>query len=449
MRHGYYYKLVEKCLSFIIPPGKKVLFYGSMDGRLLSALSPEKGVGIEEDETFSPSHGGVHPRVTFHSTGYRDFDTDEKFDYIVLFCTLGKTDDISAFLAKVRDFCHPTTRVIVYQNNYLWQWALSLAETLSLKRKESIQNWLSISDIRTYLEGAGFEVTRVFRKTAMPLSLFGIGRFVNLIFVLLPIFDFLKLDQYLLSRPRPDLFPPEDQPKSLTICLTVRDEKENIESIVQSLPEVCEEQELLFVEGHSTDGTKEEVERMMGLYPEKNIRLMGQPGKGQGDAIRVGFKEARGDIVILYEGDGTSSPEDLLYFYDAMKSGRFEFIEGSRFVYPIDSKAMPVANNIGNILFAKWFSFFLGQRITDVLGGIKAILKRDYDALYERWGFLGINDPFGDFELLFGSARMGLRIGELPMHYRPRSYGESKSSVIKHGFYLAWMAIKGYFKFRK
>jgi len=109
---------------------------------------------------------------------------------------------------------------------------------------------------------------------------------------------------------------------------------------------------------------------------------------------------------------------------------------------------MPIINQLGNIFFAKWFSFFLGQRTNDVLSGIKSILKRDYDLLYKRWGFLGFTDPFGDFELLYGAARTGLKIGEIPIRYYPRTYGETKTKLLIHGFYLLKMAAKGYLIFR-
>ena len=109
---------------------------------------------------------------------------------------------------------------------------------------------------------------------------------------------------------------------------------------------------------------------------------------------------------------------------------------------------MPLLKQIGNIFFAKWFSFFLGQRSTDVLSGIKAISKRNYESLYQNWGFLGIADLFGDFELLYGSARLGLKFGEIPMRYYPRVYGKSHSRILTHGLFLIKMAIKGYWVFR-
>jgi glycosyltransferase involved in cell wall biosynthesis len=262
------------------------------------------------------------------------------------------------------------------------------------------------------------------------------------------VFDFFKLNQYIVARPKTQGCTDKNNARSMSLVLTVRDERGNIEPIVTSLPTICANQEILFVEGHSSDGTREEIERVMTLYPEKNIRVLTQPGKGQGDAIRVGFKAALGDVIILYEGDGTSSPEDIQYFYDALCTGRFEFVEGSRFIYPFDDQSMSFAKKVGNIFFARWFSWFLGQHTTDVLSGIKGITKKEYDTIYAHWGFLGLEDPFGDFELLYGAFRFGLKCCEIPMHYRPRPYGISKSHVFRHGIYLLRMAVRGFWMFR-
>jgi hypothetical protein len=410
MRHSYYHARIQRTLAFLIPSDKTLFVVKDI---------PQKHFPAKQ------------------------------FDYLFLDGSLGKTNDICDLLKKIRRLCHPSTRLIIYQHNHLWQGILTLAERLALKRNEGIHNWLSVGDVTMYLSGAAFDVTRIFRHTMMPLSLFGIGSLINGFFDLFPFFDMFKLDQFIIARPLPILSEKADIPQSVTICLTVRNERGNIEPIVKKLPLLCDRQEILFVEGHSTDGTREEIERVIATNPEKNIRVIGQPGKGQGDAIRVGFKEAQGEVIILYEGDGTSDPRDLYYVWEAMQSKRFEFIEGSRLVYPFHTKAMPWTNKIGNMIFAKWFSFFLGQRVTDVLSGIKAILKKDYELLYTQWGFLGVPDPFGDFELLYGAARMGLKFGEIPIHYYPRPYGTPKTRVLFHGLRLLAMAIRGYWIFRR
>lgn len=445
--YQYFRSSIINTLKFIIPENKKILILSSYLGKILNDLKPKKGVGVESDEKYYQIAKKTYPNLNFIRKSYENYQPQEKFDYIFLYGTLGKTSNIQKVLKNLQKACSPSTRLVIYQHNYLWQLALSWAEKLSLKRKEGIENWLSTTDLRVYLEAAGFEVTRVFKRTLLPLFLSGFGPLINYLFSLVPFFDFLKLNQFIIARPKPELFPKHSL-ESLTICITVRNERENIEKIVKSLPKVCKDQEILFVEGHSTDGTREEIAKVVKKYPAKKIRVIGQPGKGQGDAIRAGFNMAKGDIIILYEGDGTSDPGDLYYFYEAVRKGRFEFIEGSRFVYPLRNEAMPLVNKIGNIFFAKWFSFILGQNTTDVLSGIKAILKNDYQLLYERWGFMGLTDPFGDFELLFGAARMGLKIGEIPMRYYPRTYGQSKTNVVGHGFYLLKMALSGYWIFR-
>jgi len=446
-QYKYYHKRIRKVFSFIIPPNKKILFFGSYDGKILASLRPKMGIGIEVERKIFKIAKKRHLKLKFLNISYDSYIPKEKFDYIILNSTLGQTTDMLRVLKNIFRACCPSTKILIYQHNYLWEGILNFAEKLSLKRKEGVQNWLSINDVKTYLEGANFQVTRIFRRTIFPLNFFGLGKVLNFIGALIPFFDFFKLDQFIIARPEPHLFP-KSLPKSLTICITVRNEKGNIEKIIKSIPKICNQQEILFVEGHSTDGTKEEILKIKKKYSHKNVRVIGQPGIGQGDAIRVGFKAAKGEIIIIYEGDNTADPKDLQYFYKAMKSGKYEFIEGSRFVYPINNQTMPIINQLGNTFFAKWFSFFLGHRTTDVLCGIKSILKRDFNLIYKRWGFLGFEDPFGDFELIYGATRMGLKFGEIPTRYYSRTYGETKTRPFTHGLYLLKMAAKGYLIFR-
>lgn len=444
MRHRYYYTQIQRLLKFLIPPGKSILYFGCYREDVIYSLDASSSVVINEevDERISKNKS-----VEFVHCKYHLYNPQQEYDYIILDTVIGKTENINLLLRNISSACSSHTRIIIHQENYLWRPLLNFAASFGLKKQEKTQNWLSIKDVETYLETAGFESTRVYKKNIFPLKAGFLGPILNHFFSTIPVLDFLKLDQFIVGRFNKP-FTQLKSSSSLSICLTVKDEEHNIEPIVSSLPVLCENQEILFVEGNSTDNTAKEIERMKMLFPHKNIRLIKQPGKGQGDAIHTGFKEAKGEIIILYEGDGTSEPYDIQYFYEAIEAGRFEFIEGSRFVYPLSHKCMPLANKIGNVVFAKWFSFFLNQRTTDVLSGIKAIRKKDYEKIYNTWGFLGIPDPFGDFELLFGSARYGLKIGEIPIRYKPRVFGESKTSVFKHGWYLLKMAFTGYFIFR-
>jgi glycosyl transferase family 2/methyltransferase family protein len=444
----YFHQSVNQSFHFLVPEGKSLLYYGRYIPGSLPELKSSRCVVVSHDLPAGNLPASGKEQIQFVHSAYDAYKPEGTFDYIILNGALGESHDICNLLKNLGSACTPATRLIIYQHNYLWQGIINLAERLRVIQKGTIQNWISVRDLKSFLNGMGFQVLRTFRQTLCPVKMGCLGPLLNSLAAIIPLFDFCKLDQYILARPMALPQPEEMTAPSLSVVLTVRDERDNIAPIVTSLPQICPDQEILFVEGHSQDGTREEIERVMALYPEKNIRVMIQPGKGQGDAIRSGFKSARGDIIILYEGDGTSTPGDIQFFYDALCSGRFEFVEGSRFIYPFDNRSMPVLNKAGNIFFARWFSWFLGQHTTDVLSGIKAITRKEFETIYAHWGFMGLDDPFGDFELLYGAFRFGLNFCEIPMHYRPRFYGVSKSRVFHHGFYLLRMAARGYWMFR-
>jgi hypothetical protein len=438
-RYRYYHRSVRDFFAFVVPPDQDVLVAGEEGESDLGALHPKRGVVLYpgEERSYDESYES-HSLLKMESL-------QGQFDYIILKNVLGVCQDIGSFLGQLSRHCHPHTRILVYHYNYLWKPWLRLAEWLSIKRAGGLDNWLSIRDVDNAMTAAGFQRISVYRRMLFPWFLLGLGFLLNMLGKFLFFMDWAKLNQFQIFRPLPKASPSDD---SVTICLTCRDERENIEPIVAAIPKLCDQQEILFVEGHSQDGTREEIERVSGLYPEKNIRVIGQPGKGQGDAIREGFLKAKGCILILLESDQTSPPENVEYVYQSIRNGYAEFIEGSRFVYPLSRKTMPLLNQIGNWGFAYFFSWLFGQHLTDVLSGIKAIRKSDFEKILARWNQWGINDPFGDFELLFGAVRLGLKSAEQPIHYRPRPYGTTKTKVFFHGKILAKMAVRAFFQFR-
>ena len=218
--------------------------------------------------------------------------------------------------------------------------------------------------------------------------------------------------------------------------------------MARAIPDVGSHTEIIFVEGHSTDGTKEEVQRVIDLMPNRDIKLVIQDGIGQGDAIRKGFATANGEVIILLEADQTSPPEDIRQVFELIAAGHAEYVNGTRFIYPHEPGAMPFRNVAGNLAFALWFTWFLGQRTSDVLCGIKGIDRRQFQRVNRNWGFLDMFDPFGDFELIFGSARLALKISECPTRYKPRVYGTPKTHFFKHGWMLAKIATKAIKRFK-
>jgi glycosyltransferase involved in cell wall biosynthesis len=214
------------------------------------------------------------------------------------------------------------------------------------------------------------------------------------------------------------------------------------------LPEICGDMELVFVEGNSTDDTRSEIERQIASHPGRSIRLVGQPGKGKGDAVRAGFAAARNDVLLILDGDLSVSPEDMPKFYRALVEGRGELVNGSRLVYDIEPGAMRFLNMVANRIFSRWFKAITGQHVKDTLCGTKALLRDDYERIAAGRSYFGDFDPFGDFDLLFGSARLGLKIVDLPVRYQPRAYGDTNISRWRHGLLLLRMTVFALWKFR-
>jgi len=438
----YYHGDVGKYLAFTIPRGQRVLYFGHHRVDNLRALQPSRGVFAH------PGYVEVDDAEFETRTGLTTQGIDGPFDCVVLDGVLGGCTDIGVFLGELDRICSPDTRVIVVNHRYLWAPLLRLAERLGLKSPGGLENMLAWADIMNYMTASGFQLVTSRSSMLCPAFLLGIGPVVNMIGKCVPLFDWAKINQFSVYRLVPNESP--DERPGLTVCLTCRNEKNCIEPLVKEIPRITDEQEILFVEGHSTDGTREEIERVIQAYPDKNIRVIGQPGKGQGDAIREGFANAKGDIVILLEADLTSPPENIRYVYHCLRKNGAEFLEGSRLVYnPLSYGVMPFVNQAGNWAFALFFRWLFEQHMTDVLSGIKAIHKKNFMKILDGWGRLGIEDPFGDFELLFGAVRLGLKVGELPIHYRKRYYGSTKTRAFYHGWMLLRMSVIAFFMFRR
>jgi glycosyltransferase involved in cell wall biosynthesis len=272
----------------------------------------------------------------------------------------------------------------------------------------------------------------------IPRRLGGIGPVVNEIAGTLPGVRRLSLRDYVVARAKP--VTSDDEP-SVSVVIPCRNEAGNVPEALRRMPQLAERQEIIFVEGHSTDGTAEAIEAAILDNPGRGISLLRQTGRGKADAVRLGFENAKGDIVMILDGDLTVAPEDLGKFYDVLKDRGGEFVNGSRLVYPLDENAMRWLNRIANHAFARTFSWLLNQRLTDTLCGTKALWRSDYDALARNRSYFGEFDPFGDYDLLFGASRQSLKIVEVPDRYAARAYGETQISRFTDGARLAQMAV--------
>ena len=445
-RNSFYHADQSRYLRYLIEPGRRVLMLGSGTGDLLNDLRPSAGLGIDLSPALVSIARGKHPHLRFEAADAEHLETLEEtpFDYVVLSDLVGYLDDVQACLEGLRRFCHPGTRIVISYYNFLWQPVLRLGESLGLKTPTPEQSWLSLNDLANLLTLSDFQVVKTERRLLFPKFVPLLGWLLNHL-GMLPGLNLFCLSQYAVARIGE---PAVTHAESVTVVIPCRNERGNVEPAIQRLPEFGSAQEILFVDGHSDDGTRQEIERVIAANPGKNIRLLDQVGTGKGSAVRQGFAAATGDILIILDADLTVPPEDLPKFYRALAGNKAEFLNGCRLVYPLEDEAMRALNLLANKAFAWIFSWLLGQRLKDTLCGTKVLRRRDYETLVRNRGYFGDFDPFGDFDLLFGASKLNLRILEIPVRYRNRSYGETKIHRFRHGWLLLRMVVYAYRKLK-
>lgn len=431
---GWYHKRVTEYFKFLVNPKQRILEIGCGLGDLLASLDPSRGVGVDFSAEAVTRAEKRHPHLEFHQLDAHDLSSLEgEFDIIIFSDAINDLWDVQRALEQVRRFCVPRTRLILNFYSHLWQIPLSIAQSLNLATPILAQNWLTVPDVNNLLNLAGFETIRNSNEILFPLPL---GGFANRYLARLWPLRELALSNFLIARPAPK--PVENAP-SVSVVVAARNEEGNVKNIFERVPLMGSKTELIFVEGHSRDKTYETIEKEMPLHPRTSNLLFRQPGIGKADAIRLGFEKASGDILMILDADLTVPPEDLPRFYEAIASGRGEFINGVRLVYPMEKEAMRTLNFIGNKFFSMAFSWLLGQSVKDTLCGTKVMWRKDYEAIAANRAYFGDFDPFGDFDLIFGAAKLNLKIVDLPIRYRERTYGATNISRWKHGVLLLRM----------
>lgn len=435
-----YRRQLTAVFARLVPPGASVLEIGCGTGDLLAALRPTTGVGVDFSAEMVRRARERHPELTFVAADAHELDLGQRFDYIVLSDVVNDLWDVQQVLEQVRRHASPHTRIILNAYSRLWQWPLALARALRLARPQLQQNWLTTEDLAGLLELAGFEVVRSWSEILLPFRVPLLAPLCNRYLARLWPFRLLCITNFCLARPRPPDPAPAPRP-TVSVLVPARNEAGNIAAILERIPEMGGGTEILFVEGNSSDDTYGVIERVMAAHPERRCRLLKQTGKGKGDAVRLGFSQATGDILMILDADMTVPPEDLPRFYAAIAGGTGEFINGVRLVYPMEEKAMRFLNLLGNKFFSLAFSWLLEQSIKDTLCGTKVLWRRDYERIVAGRRYFGDFDPFGDFDLLFGAARLSLKIVGLPVRYGERTYGTTQIQRWRHGLLLLRMVL--------
>jgi SAM-dependent methyltransferase len=436
-------------LKFLIPPGARVLELGCGTGNLLAALEPSFGVGVDFSEPMIAQARSAYPNLSFFVGDIEDSafiaTLPGTFDFVLVGDTLGSLDDCQQLFENLHSLCRRETRLVIAYFSHLWYPALKFAGWIGLRMTEPPQNVLAPTDIQALAALAEFETVKSEVRLLAPFGMFGLGRLINRFIAPFPLARQLCFRHYTVCRSLRHL---DDGIRSATVVIPARNEKGNIEPAVRRLPRFTDELEIIFVEGHSRDGTWQEIQRVKAAYPQCDIKTVQQKGKGKADAVFTAFDMARGDVVFILDADLTVPPEQLPKFWLALRSGKGEFINGSRLVYPMESEAMRLLNLVANKAFSLLFTWLLSQRFTDTLCGTKVLRRTDYMRLKAGRSYFGDFDPFGDFDLIFGASKLGLKVAEVPIRYANRTYGETQISRFRHGLMLLRMVLFAFLRIK-
>jgi len=441
---GYYQRRITRVYQLNIPPGQAILEIGCGSGNLLAALQPSVGVGLDLSEKMVARARCLHPQCRFFQCeSPAKMKNPHRFDVILLSDTINDLWDVQTTLEEILPLLKPDGRLMLNFYSRFWEFPLKVATLLNLAKPTLPQNWLTVEDARNLVDLAGFEVIRDWVEVLMPLPIPLLGALCNQFLVRLWPFYLFAMTRFLVARPKPGTIPARRSEKTVSVIIPAMNEAGNITQIFKRVPWMGKSTELIFVEGHSSDDTLNAIQKHIRNNPQVPARLFRQSGMGKGDAVRLGFSKARGDVLMILDADLTMPPEYLPRFYEALASRTGDFVNGVRLVYPLEKHAMRFFNFIGNKFFSIMFTHLLGQPVKDTLCGTKALWKKDYLKIAANRAYFGDFDPFGDFDLLFGAAKLNLKIVDLPIRYQERVYGKTNIQRWRHGWLLLGMVIFG------
>lgn len=444
----FYYESLKKIVKFHVEQDCQVLSVGPIAAEILDAASPARGVVLSSDLTYIPRAKRKYKKFAFKRLDIKNNAFNDKFEYILAVDTIAVLDDIQNTLSILHNLSYTRTRLILTHHNFLWEPILVMAGFLGLITKRIDQNWLSGKDVENLLNLADFEVVKSEMFLFLPIYIPVISALFNKILANLPILKNLCLARLLIARPKPQT---NNIPRySVSVIVPVRNEEKNIFGVIKRTPEMGTHTEIIFVEGGSKDNTRAEIlKQMKNFEGQKDLRFVPQDKEdGKGGAVRLGFEAAKGEVLMILDGDLAVRPEDLPKFYNALAAGKGELIMGNRLVYKLERDSMRFLNILGNKFFSSVFTWILSQPVKDTLCGTKVLFKRDYLRIAANRKFFGQIDPFGDFDLIFGATKLSLKIVEIPVRYQARVYGKTNISRFKHGWLLLQMSFLAFLKIK-
>lgn len=432
----YYRTWLARYYNLYLPPDASVLEIGCGSGELLAQLHARRRVGVDLSGSQIAAARERVPTGEFHVQAGELLTLTEKFDCIIISDTLNMAADVQTLFEQLHAVSHADTRLVINYYSSLWRPLFALAGLLGLRAPQPQYSWLSTDDVRNLLQLADWNPLLIQPRILVPVRLLGLEYLFNR--WVAPILSWFCMTVFCVARP---VRVKPTAARTVSVIIPARNEAGNIAAAVARTPEMGAGTELIFIEGHSRDDTWEQIQKVAREHPDRKIKIMQQTGKGKGDAVRMGYAAATGDILMILDADLTMPPEELPKFYEVLASGHAEFANGVRLVYPMDEKAMQFLNLCANKTFGIIFTWLLGQPVKDTLCGTKVLSRDHYNLIAANRSYFGDFDPFGDFDLLFGAAKLNLKIADVPIRYKERTYGDTNIQRWSHGWLLLRMVL--------
>jgi len=219
----------------------------------------------------------------------------------------------------------------------------------------------------------------------------------------------------------------------VSVIIPTLNEAGNIlEVLITIEKELAYPKEVIVVDGDSSDGTKE-------IVKDTNCRLIIEPRRGYGNALRTGIKHAKGDVVVMVDGDGTYEVKHINLLLDKMIKNDAELCLGTRMYDP--NKAMGMMNFVANKVITFCFNMLYKQFLSDSQSGFRAIAHSAIEKVE-----LGEEDMAFATEMLVKFAKKGFKMVEVPTIYKSRKYGKTKLRKIKSGIEIFTIMVRGFTK---
>jgi ubiquinone/menaquinone biosynthesis C-methylase UbiE len=436
--HFYNDQLIQWCRS-VLPPGRRVIDFGCGRGDVLAAVEPSTGIGIDLCQSFVDAASAQFPHLRFERSPIEEVTVSEPFDAVLLVNTMEYVYDIGTVLDRAHDVLRENGRLLITTANPVWSPLFKLASRLGLRIPDCKRLFMTNEDVANMLKLHGFDILMQKTTLIVPKYIPFVSRPVNWLVSRLPMLRVMGSTQLVMARK----MAARRREYSVSVVVPCYNESDNIERCIREMRPIGSSTELIFVDDGSTDGTYERVAQVLNENPRNDIHVRAiryTPNQGKWRAVKTGFDNAVGDIVMVLDADMTTHPEELLPLYEAFATGRAEFINCTRLVYPMDDGSMKFLNFVGNKVFTILVSLVMETRVSDTLCGTKAMFRDDY-----RHFMMG-RDRWGDYDLLFGAAQQRLRVQELPVHYRARTAGLSKMNSVKHTINLLKMCWHGFWQ---